>query len=273
MIWAQHGKLIALCRWKDHILHQEISMRRYNIIPFLALGLVLILITQANALVISTDDNIYGSTYMDTRTIIGTFDISQQLSGYTAPYDVNSAYVTFTFSDDNDLEYWGSYLSNYQYTDYYVENGSSYTGYTRNLYYYYQDQCEKVTLSMADQSTYDYTDYYSVRTFENRALDRTESITPYMFNYYYTEYYTDQFGYRGEITLVLSLGDLALADLADDGMIRYILEVDGDLFFESGVLTTDINTSPVPEPATLLLFGSGLLGLAGFRKKIQDSSC
>ena len=29
------------------------------------------------------------------------------------------------------------------------------------------------------------------------------------------------------------------------------------------------NTEPVPEPATLLLFGSGLLGLAGFRRKLR----
>jgi hypothetical protein len=31
----------------------------------------------------------------------------------------------------------------------------------------------------------------------------------------------------------------------------------------------DVNTSPVPIPATLLLFGSGLLGLTWFRKKLK----
>lgn len=31
-----------------------------------------------------------------------------------------------------------------------------------------------------------------------------------------------------------------------------------------------VNTQPVPEPATLLLLGSGLLGIAGFRKKLKS---
>ena len=58
-----------------------------------------------------------------------------------------------------------------------------------------------------------------------------------------------------------------MADLADDGKISYSLDVRGDLYFESGVLTTDINTNAVPEPTTILFFGLGILGLAGVNRK------
>jgi len=53
------------------------------------------------------------------------------------------------------------------------------------------------------------------------------------------------------------------------------LQIYDDCFWDSGTLysfaleITGDSSQPVPEPCTMLLVGSGLLGLAGFRKKIR----
>lgn len=59
--------------------------------------------------------------------------------------------------------------------------------------------------------------------------------------------------------------DVSASYLADGSFTIMIASVGGDFFINQSDL--EITYEPIPEPATLILFGTGLIGLAGLGKK------
>ncbi len=71
----------------------------------------------------------------------------------------------------------------------------------------------------------------------------------------------------------LTSADMQKANPLENAELRSFFEYGGDRFVDVKTWSfTAPATSPIPEPATLLLFGAGLLSLAGYSRKMKGES-
>lgn len=223
----------------------------------------------ASALSISVYDDIPDYTYIATgSSLSGTFDINAEVptdGQYVIPYDVESGYATFQFSDDGDLDYNYSNYGSYSYHHY----SNNYYYYTRYVYHYFSDEYDQVQLNLEGEYSLDGTNWYSQVFYDGQSYDGSHWYGTYG-TVYYSWHYDYNSGYGGTINIYHPLADDAKLALSENGIVDFTLTAtQGDIVYNWGTLNAEINPNPIPEPPIMLLFGSGLIGLAWFRRKFK----